>query len=366
MKWTPLKKLVTAMVILSYTAIMASPVLAADTETTESIDSKSIKLAEVVGEVTIEKGTKVIPTKNEMRLFDGWIVSTGKDSHAFLELDDSKFVKVDQYTKIKVSKEKKTNNISVLSGALFFNVTSPLEDDEAMNVRTSTITMGIRGTSGGVQELADENGRIVALGQVYSGETKIENRTNGKSIGVPAGKQYVNKGNPRSGFSEEAQNKMSTDGSDTIGVALSSITNDEALLREILDNGWLKDSDYSSYEQALQALKQASAKKESADIQRVDEIIEILEEAKKKYEETHKEDVGFRDYEIPGGSTPDQPLPDKSELSDVTTSSSRSSSGNSSEDETTASVTSPSQPPAASQITSPPYTVPAPAPDPSP
>lgn len=43
----------------------------------------------------------------------------------------------------------------VRSGSLFFDVTEPLEEDESMDIRTSTMAVGIRGTSGWV-EVEDE------------------------------------------------------------------------------------------------------------------------------------------------------------------------------------------------------------------
>lgn len=40
------------------------------------------------------------------------------------------------------------------SGSLFFNVTEPLADDESMNIRTSTMVIGVRGTCGWVTDNA--------------------------------------------------------------------------------------------------------------------------------------------------------------------------------------------------------------------
>lgn len=34
------------------------------------------------------------------------------------------------------------------SGDIFFNISQPLDDDETLNIRTSTMAVGLRGTSG--------------------------------------------------------------------------------------------------------------------------------------------------------------------------------------------------------------------------
>ena len=39
----------------------------------------------------------------------------------------------------------------LISGELFFNVTAPVEKDESLNIRTSTMVTGVRGTSGWVE-----------------------------------------------------------------------------------------------------------------------------------------------------------------------------------------------------------------------
>ena len=43
-------------------------------------------------------------------------------------------------------------DIQLRSGSLFFSVTQPLEDDETMNIRASTLLVGIRGTCGWVDD----------------------------------------------------------------------------------------------------------------------------------------------------------------------------------------------------------------------
>ena len=61
-----------------------------------------------------------------------------------------KLAKLDQDSEIAITKEGKEMEIEVKSGSLFFNATEPLADDKSMNIRTSTMIVGIRGTCGWV------------------------------------------------------------------------------------------------------------------------------------------------------------------------------------------------------------------------
>ena len=72
-------------------------------------------------------------------------------SFAWINLDDVKLAKLDEKSEIAIQKEDKRLELEVKSGSLFFNVTQPLEDDETMNIRTSSMVVGIRGTCGWVE-----------------------------------------------------------------------------------------------------------------------------------------------------------------------------------------------------------------------
>ena len=72
-------------------------------------------------------------------------------SFAWINLDDVKLAKLDEKSEIAIQKEDKHLELEVKSGSLFFNVTQPLEDDETMNIRTSSMLVGIRGTCGWVE-----------------------------------------------------------------------------------------------------------------------------------------------------------------------------------------------------------------------
>ena len=101
--------------------------------------------------VSDNEGKSVEP-RDDLGLYSGYGVGTQAESYAWIDLDDVKLTKLDANSEIEIVKEDKSLEINVKSGSLFFNVTEPLADDETMNIATSTMMIGIRGTCGWVAE----------------------------------------------------------------------------------------------------------------------------------------------------------------------------------------------------------------------
>lgn len=55
---------------------------------------------------------------------------------------------MDENSEISITKDDLKLSINVKSGGLFFNVTEPLAEDETMNIRTSSMIVGIHSTCG--------------------------------------------------------------------------------------------------------------------------------------------------------------------------------------------------------------------------
>ena len=83
-------------------------------------------------------------------LYSGYGVATQAASYGWIDLDEAKLAKMDEDSEVEIVKSDKLLEIRVQSGGLFFNVTEPLAEDETMNIRTSTMLVGIRGTCGWV------------------------------------------------------------------------------------------------------------------------------------------------------------------------------------------------------------------------
>ncbi len=111
----------------------------------------SMHLRKTEGTVGVSDGEgKDVTPRENLGLYSGYGVETQAESYAWIDLDKVKLTKLDAGSEVEIAKESKKLEINVVSGSLFFNVTEPLDDDETMNIVTSTMTIGIRGTCGWV------------------------------------------------------------------------------------------------------------------------------------------------------------------------------------------------------------------------
>lgn len=141
------KRFLSLLLALSLTAVLAAPVLAADTAAT-------IRLSKTTGTVSVSKSSgKSLTLLSNMRLYNGYHVATSAKSYAWMNLDDAKLVKEDASSEVEVRKNGKKLEVNLISGKIFFDVTEKLDDDESLNISTSTMIAGIRGTAGYVEVL---------------------------------------------------------------------------------------------------------------------------------------------------------------------------------------------------------------------
>lgn len=133
----------------------------------------TMKLDSFKGSVTVKtmNGSQRKASKG-MRLLNGYEISTGKNSEAYINLDNTKAVKLDEGAKVQVRQSGKKLELMVKSGKIFFNVTQPLKADESMYVRSSTMVAGVRGTSGYV--MIDQKQSKLYLLEGKIGLTKID------------------------------------------------------------------------------------------------------------------------------------------------------------------------------------------------
>lgn len=113
----------------------------------------SMHLRKTEGTVGVSDGEgKDVTPKENLGLYSGYQVGTQAESYAWIDLDRVKLTKMDAGSEIEIIKDGKKLEIDVKSGSLFFNVTEPLAGDETMDIVTSTMMIGIRGTCGWVTE----------------------------------------------------------------------------------------------------------------------------------------------------------------------------------------------------------------------
>lgn len=126
--------------------------------------ASAMRLRKTEGSVRITGGNdEKIEAREDMKLYDGYSVRTKSESYAWVDLDSVKLTKLDQLSIAEIEKKGKKLTISVESGNLFFNITEPLEDDESLDIRTSTMGIAIRGTCGWVEVPKDGTMRVFLL-----------------------------------------------------------------------------------------------------------------------------------------------------------------------------------------------------------
>lgn len=214
---------------------MAAPALAA-----ENAIASSIQLSKTEGTVsaTNSAGRSISLIKN-LRLFSGYHVLTKADSYAWLNLDSAKLLKVDASSETEVRKSGKKLEVLLCSGNLFFNVTEPLDDDETLNIRTSTTLTGVRGTCGWVNVIDRRSTQVCILEGTV--ECVVSDAVSGesKSTTIRAGEVATFTVHPEEASALEGERcEIVTERcavEDVPGYVLVELVEDEALCKDILD-----------------------------------------------------------------------------------------------------------------------------------
>lgn len=146
-------------------------------EPTVEAEATTMSLVKTEGTVHVQDDSeKDVPLLENMGLYSGYHLETQTVSYAWINLDSVKLAKMDESSKIELQKDDKKLEILLKAGSIFFRVTEPLKDGETMNIRTSTMSVGIRGTCGWVEE-----------NRVYILEGSVEVMASGETAQVSAG-----------------------------------------------------------------------------------------------------------------------------------------------------------------------------------
>ncbi len=179
-KWTnlstPGKALTIGIPVVVIAAIIVVILLA-----NGSLRATSMRLLRMEGTVKLYDADNNEKTLvDNMRFTSGDSISTGFASLASIALDDNKIVTLDENSRAQVLKSGNDLELNLTAGGVFFEVNKPLEDDESFNITTTTMTVGIRGTSGyvcvdndGIATLILTSGHVHITGtNPTTGETK--------------------------------------------------------------------------------------------------------------------------------------------------------------------------------------------------
>ena len=132
-----------------------------DLSALSSLTATTMRLVKVSGTVKVTLNDKDQTVREDMKLLSGTEIRTKEDSLAGIGLDDVKAVTLSEETKAEVTQKNKKLELNVLKGEIYFKVMEPLADDESFDIRTSSMTVGIRGTSGYVKVLDKHSSQLV-------------------------------------------------------------------------------------------------------------------------------------------------------------------------------------------------------------
>lgn len=130
-----------------FICLLLSVSFAAISEEVASATDMRLESVEGIATLTNANG-KTLSVRAGMKLYSGYTIATDAQSYAYVSLDSSKVVKLDANSQVEIRKQGDALEILLISGQVFFNVEQPLAANESMNIRTSTMVTGIRGTSG--------------------------------------------------------------------------------------------------------------------------------------------------------------------------------------------------------------------------
>ena len=280
--------------------LLLAPVTPASAATARAT---TMKLEKKEGTVTLktQSGTSLRIT-NGMRLYNGNFLSTGKSSYAYISLDSSKAVKLDQNSSATLRQSGSRLELLTKSGKLFFNVSKPLTKKESMNVRTSTMVTGIRGTCGVVEVVTR------TLSKLYLIEGTVTLGSGDQAVTVNGGQvATIEKGTQKPVHVEKMTEK------DIPAVALQEIVNDTALQEKIEQT---TDLEIEKIKEAFEQLQ-----KEEADGNDPGKTDQDQKEDTKNDEKKDDSTSGSSSGGTSGGSsTPDQPSTKEAVLTGTVTS----------------------------------------------
>lgn len=202
--------------------------------------AREMKLVQTEGAVHVsDEENRDKPIRKNMNLYSGYGVDTETESYAWIDLDRTKLLKMDQSSSANLVKNGGRLKIDLEEGSIFFCVTKPLTDGEGLEFETSNMAMSIRGTTGIFRSISEDQSQLVLMeGDVTLADGK--SLTTGQVADLVVGDDGV----------AEVTTRPVTDG-DVPQYVLDLIAENEDVRNKILSGGGRVD--YVS-EEALMAI----------------------------------------------------------------------------------------------------------------
>jgi len=135
------RRLLSIPAVLLLTLILTVNVMA------ETYTATTMRLLRYEGKVEIQDSSgKSSLVMENIRLNSGDSLQTGAGSSASIGLDSAKIVTLDENTKVEFTKQAKEMKLFLVEGSFLLDVSEKLNKDESLDIRTSTMAVGIRGT----------------------------------------------------------------------------------------------------------------------------------------------------------------------------------------------------------------------------
>ena len=115
-----------------------------------NIQATTMRILRYEGTVNLQEDGILKTIKENLRLKNGNVIETQAESLVAISLDDAKVVTLDEQSSADFNQSGKYLTLNLQRGSLYFDVQKPLADDENFDIATSTMVVGIRGTSGWV------------------------------------------------------------------------------------------------------------------------------------------------------------------------------------------------------------------------
>ena len=127
----------------------------------KGIRATTMRLLRMEGTVSLEDNGKMKNVKEDLRLKSGNALNTETQSLCAIGLDDTKIVTMNEVSRAEFSQKGKKLDLNLTKGSLYFEVSKKLESDESFEIKTSTMVVGIRGTSGYVAADSGEHEAVI-------------------------------------------------------------------------------------------------------------------------------------------------------------------------------------------------------------
>ncbi|MCR5399324.1 MAG: FecR family protein [Lachnospiraceae bacterium] len=150
----------------------------------KSIKANTMRLLRRVGTVELRADGQLKTIVDNMRLASGNVLSTGDKSLASISLDETKIITIEEDSEAEFYKSGNKLELNLTKGKLFFDVRKALDENESLDIKSSTMVVGIRGTSGYVwcDPVTGEECIFIADGHVEVTSTDDEQGADGESV----------------------------------------------------------------------------------------------------------------------------------------------------------------------------------------